>query len=185
MTRFKQLYRVESARLPGRDYAAAGWYFVTICTRERRRFFGDVVDEKVYLSAMGHIAHRCWEDIPRHFSNAYLDVFVLMPNHLHAIVVIEDTRRDIASRRDVACNVSTPMAEISPGPESLSVIVRSYKSAVSRLCHVNGHRDFAWQPRFYDHIIRDERSLHDLREYIINNPLKWELDKDNPENLYM
>ena len=194
MTRFRQRYKVESARLSGWDYSAAGWYFVTLCTWQRVCFFGDMVNEKMKLSAIGEIASRSWEDIPRHFSNVNLDAFVLMPNHLHGIVVIEDTRGNVTPRRDVACNVSTEerprnastmMARISPRPGSLSVVVRSYKAAVSRFCHLNGDSSFAWQPRFYDHIIRDEQSLYDIREYIINNPTKWELDRDNLENLFM
>ena len=77
------------------------------------------------------------------------------------------------------------MSRISPQPGSLATIIRSYKSAVTRWCRHNGYSEFAWQSRFYDHIIRDEESLHILRLYILNNPSKWETDHDNLANLYM
>jgi REP element-mobilizing transposase RayT len=116
-----------------------------------------------------------------------LDAFVIMPNHVHGIVVIVET---------LQCNVSTPMAtatrapnhpmaQISPTAGSLGAIIRSYKSAVSRWCAKNGPTEFAWQTRFYDHIIRSERDLQRIRRYITDNPAKWESDRNNPENLWM
>lgn len=189
MTFFKQKYRIESARLPTWNYSAIGWCFVTIRTRDGECFFGKIVDGEMRLSAMGEIAYRGWEDILKHFLNVKLDAFVFMPNHLHGIVVIE---KDC---RDVACNVSTVstpdtsanplMSMIAPKSKSLSVIMRSYKSAVSRSCHLSGYHFFAWQPCFYDHIIRSEKSLGEIREYIINNPMQWKLDRDNPAKLNM
>jgi len=194
---FNNRYRIESNRLKGWDYSGNGCYFVTICTRDRECLFGDLADGFVRLSQVGEIARNCWENIPKHFSAARLDEFVIMPNHIHGIVVIEnddclDDCRDVG--RDVACYVSTgtgtgtgadnPMSKISPKPGSLGVIVRSYKSAVTRRCRQGGY-DFFWQSRFYDHIIRDDESFNRVREYIINNPIKWELDKNNPVNLQM
>ena len=203
MTLFRAKYRVQSTRLPSWDYAAAGWYFVTICTRGGECSFGDVVDGEMHLSPIGDVACRCWVRMPEHFQNVTLDSFVVMPNHMHGIVLIEekaksgcqdatgsDGCRDVASpdTRPSACNVSTGTAEsrhrrmsrMSPKAGSLSAIVRSYKAAVTRCCRQNGYSTFAWQPRFYDHIIRSEESLRRIREYIANNSSKWALDKYHP-----
>jgi REP element-mobilizing transposase RayT len=98
---FKNKYRIESARLQGWDYTAAGWYFVTICTQNRECFLGEVVAGEMQLSPIGETASQYWKDIPQHSSkNIGIDVFVIMPNHVHGIVVIDPCR-------DVACNVST------------------------------------------------------------------------------
>jgi REP element-mobilizing transposase RayT len=174
--KFKGKYRVESIRLPNRDYSANGWYFITICTHQRQHFFGDVVNGQMYYSPIGEIAQKYWSDIPNHFDFVYLDVYVIMPNHIHGIIVINRTN----PCRDVACYVSTdrsPMSDISPDPGSLGAIVRSHKSAVTRWCNKNGHNYFKWQPRFYEHIIRADGSLNRIRQYIINNPSKWTGDR--------
>jgi len=197
---YRGKYRVESTRLKGWDYAANGWYFVTVCTRGRECFFGRIVDQRMRLSKVGDIALRYWEEIPNHSANAGLDAFVIMPNHLHGIVIIkahDGPRRDVACRdidcRDVACNVSTTTANIGaygdgdletavpPKPGSLGAIVRSYKSAVTRWCRMNDYTSFAWQSRFYDQVIRDEAALQNIRRYILDNPARWELDSNNPE----
>ena len=178
MTLFNDRFRVASTRLKGWDYSSTGYYFVTICTRERQCWLGGVVDGFIRLSPVGEIAEKFWGEIPSHSSGVDLDEFVVMPNHLHGIVIIKDCRRD------VACNVSAnsnEMSAISPKEGSLGAVIRSYKSAVSNWCRKHSY-DFAWQPRFFDEIIRDEKSLEVIREYICNNPLKWELDKDNPAN---
>ncbi len=186
MTRYKETYRVESARHPTWDYASEGWYFVTICTQDRIGFFGDVVNGIMQLSVVGRIADECWRAIPDHFDNCVVDEFVVMPNHVHGIVVI-------TTRRDVACNVSTTpptgitsiMSDISPKPGSLSAIVRSYKAAVTHRCRVEGHDTFAWQSRFYDRIIRDQHALDAARTYVRYNPGKWSRDRDHPSDLFM
>ncbi len=166
-------------RLPHRDYAANGWYFVTICTKHRVCFFGDIVDGFMELSPIGKTAKQFWLEIPQHFQHTDIDVYIIMPNHIHGIVIIDNPNYQPC--RDVACNVPTP-SKISPKPGSLGAIIRSYKSAVTHWCRKNEHDDFAWQSRFYEHIIRRDGSLENIRKYIVNNPLKWEEDKDNPVN---
>jgi len=191
MTLYKGKYRVESTRLPHRDYGANGWYFVTICTRDRTFFFGDVISGEIHLSKIGQIAQQFWADIPDHCAYTDLDAYVVMPNHLHGIVIINKPN---SSCRDVACKVSTFRGDtefyrarslMSPKAGSLGAIIRSYKAAVSQWCKRNNYSSFAWQPRFYDHIIRADESLDRIRDYIINNPAKWEDDKNNPANLWM
>ncbi len=180
MTLFKDKYRIESARLKNWDYASAGWYFVTICARERECVFGRLIEDEMRLSALGEIACKCWLEIPQHSScGVEIDTFIVMPNHVHGILMIVG---DVA-RRDVACNVSTNMMpKMSPGAGSLGAIVRSYKSAVTRWARTNGSSDFAWQERFYDHIIRKESTLDKVRNYIVGNPARWQDDRNKPVN---
>jgi REP element-mobilizing transposase RayT len=218
MSRFKGKYRIESARLSSWDYASAAWYFVTVCTHGSQCLFGNVADGEMHLSRLGEVAREYWMEIPQHFSNVGLDPFVVMPNHVHGIIILEpadsptpvgdtprprrevaretcrdvaretrdvarETCRDVAREtcRDVACNVSSGslqrMSRLSPKAGSLSVIVRSYKAAVTRQCRLEGFHSFRWQARFYDHIIRSEESLRRIREYMANNAMQWELDK--------
>jgi len=183
MTLFKNKYRIESARLKGWDYRNPGYYFVTIGTNNREHYFGQIMDGEMHLSAVGEIAAQCWREIPEHHADVELDEFVVMPNHVHGIVVI---RKPVVETSHATSLRGNPkMSEISPKAGSLSTIIRSYKSAVTRFTGLNGFNGFAWQSRFYDHILRDENSFNNIRQYIFDNPVKWELDKENPSNLYM
>jgi putative transposase len=185
MTLFKNKYRIESTRLKGYDYSQPGEYFVTVNTKNHERLFGTVTEEEMRLSPVGEIAKNCWEEIPKHFHKVELDEFVVMPNHVHGIIIINENYAIVDSKYkggDVACNVSTwKMGWKSPKRGSLGSIIRSYKSAVSKWCHENNFYNFEWQPRFYDHIIRGEKELQNIRDYIINNPIKWFSDKENPD----
>lgn len=164
--------------------------FVTICTQDRECFFGQIADAQIQLSHIGTIANGYWMDIPKHFPFVTLNEFVIMPNHVHGIIII-DKQDDDGDRRDARFCVSTntkfsvstdeqpqPSFTNSFGPQSknLASIIRGYKSAVKKYATMN-HIIFAWQPRFYDHIIRDEQSFHTISNYIINNPANWEQDK--------
>jgi putative transposase len=177
MALYKNTYRIESARLQMYDYTQAGCYFVTLCVHRHQCVFGEVQGEEIHFNEIGTIAQRCWEEIPRHFPCVDLDSFVVMPNHIHGIIVIKDLGRD------VQLNVSTEKtyAEISPRRGSLSVIIRTFKAAVTTFCRTNGYQDFRGQSRFYDHIIHDDKDLDNVRNYIIDNPLKWATDEENPD----
>ena len=184
MTLYKNKYRVESTRLPNRDYAANGWYFVTICTGDRQWFFGDVIDRQMQLSAIGEIAQKFWTAIPSHFNHVHIDEYVMMPNHVHGIVVID--RPHVVETRNFAslqADKSNKFAPLKPG--SLQAIIHAYKSAVTRWCRKNGQEHFGWQSRFYEHIIRADGSVEPIRQYIIDNQAKWEFDKNNLANLWM
>ena len=150
-----------------------------MCTDKHRCLFGTVIEEKVKLSSMGQIAKNCWNNIPNHFHNIKLDEFVVMPNHIHGIIII--CRNNI--RRDAINRVSTGGITKTNNPmlsrNSLSNIIRQYKSRVSYEIH-KIQSDFAWQPRFYEHIIKSEKELQNIRDYIINNPIKWFYDSENP-----
>jgi len=155
-------------------------------------FFGEIKDGMMKYSPLGNIARRCWMEIPDHFS-VDLDVFQVMPNHVHGIVIIRDDDiamdRDVrgCNGRDVQLNVSTAanrMSAISPKVGSLGVVLRTYKAAVTTMARSINHPDFAWQPRYHDHIIGTERAFKKIQEYIVNNVARWEFDKGNPENVF-
>ena len=170
MNRFKNKYRINSTRLQGWDYTSPGWYFVTICTRNRQPFFGHITNGVMHLSPIGKIADQYWREIPNHTAgHVSLDAHVVMPDHVHGIIVIHN-RVIEASQRDVST--------ISPRAGSLGAIIRSYKAAVTRWCRRNGYTAFAWQPRYYDHIIRKKDDLIRIRQYILDNPQRWEMDRN-------
>ena len=170
--------RRKQIRLREYDYSTPAGYFVTICTRDHIHLFGEIVDAHMKLSKTGETAVRCWKELPQHFDGIELDEFVVMPNHIHGIIIILDS-----ARRDVQLNIPTGNyhSEISPKRGSLGVIIRTYKAAVTTECWQNEFHDFQWQKRYYDHIIRDEQSLNRIREYISANPEHWQMDKENPD----
>jgi len=178
---FRNRFRNNSLRYAGRDYSLPGKYFVTICTADKKEWFGNVIDGKMHLSEIGHIAAHMWYEIPVHFPFIGLDAFVVMPNHIHGIIVIN---RFIGTTivgalhatplpPDDATNVSTEtMSLISPKSGSLSVVVRSYKSAVTKHVH-NLDSNFSWQNGFYDTVICATGQLKRIRKYILENPQNW------------
>jgi len=180
MALFKNKYRIESARLKGWDYSGAGWYFVTLCTRGRECFFGDVVDGEMRLSSIGEIVADEWQRTPTIHPNIALDEWIVMPNHLHGIIVI--TYRVETPRRGVSTTRQQPSRLQS---NSLGSIIGQIKSVCTKRIHAGGCREFEWQERFHDEIIRDERAMHNIREYIIDNPAEWQVDKENPPGLWM
>jgi putative transposase len=198
MTKFKGRYRIESTRLRGWDYASAGAYFVTICTKDRAPFFGDVVGGDVVLSPIGQIVADEWQKTPQIRPYVSLDEWVVMPNHLHGIIIItvETPRRGVSTRGVPTPGVSTggvptPGVSTAMGSKSrlqagsLGAIIGQIKSTCTKRIQAAGFTDFAWQTRFYDHIVRDKPSLQRIREYIAGNPARWEEDRNNPPNLYM
>lgn len=153
----------KSPRLQGYDYAQAGAYFVTICTHERYSWFGHIREGKMVVNRFGITAQSCWEQIPAHFPTVEVDAYVVMPNHVHGIVILAD---------------NPPTTDQSPKTPTLGTIIGSYKSAVTRLMRTGLPADvvLVWQPRYHDHIIRNERDLERIRAYIKDNPAQWEKD---------
>jgi REP element-mobilizing transposase RayT len=190
-----------SIRLPGYDYSQPGAYFVTICIKDRMHIFGEVLDNEVRLSEGGMIALECWGRIPEHFGPVSLDVSVVMPNHIHGIVVIEPVEPVGATHASPLQNmapyhtstniVSSPSAtHASPLPhngprgpknQSIAAIVGSFKSAVSKRINelLGTPGATVWQRNYYEHIIRDEESLNQIRQYILDNPAAWATDPEN------
>ena len=161
------------------DYTNTGWYFVTICTKNREYFFGEIRNEEMQLSVIGKQAQIFWLEIPEHFPNVELGEFVIMPDHIHGII-------GIVNPRDLACKIPTSnvptdtsnkneyMASISPKSGSLSAIIRSYKSVLTRWCGLNDSHSFSWLARFHERIIRNQEEYSRIEEYIHSNPKRWQ-----------
>ena len=198
MALYKNKYRIEPARMKGWDYGSDAPYFITICTREKEPFFGRIVEGKMKLLEVGVIAQNCWNEIPKYFPFVILDAFVVMPNHLHGILLI-DKQEDISdgdgnkvnqgngdaiNRRDgdainrvsTRKNGGTTGTNNPMNQQNLGRIIRWYKGRVTfESRKINP--DFAWQARFHDHIIRNQKSFRHIQDYIENNPLNWQEDK--------
>ena len=163
-----------SLRLKGYDYSRAGAYFVTICTHGRECLFGEIMDGEMRLNAAGQAAQAEWVRLPERFQSIELDEFVIMPNHLHGIILVG---AGLAPPDSGAA--SRGAASSAP---TLGHILRAFKSisaiAVNRLLGRSGRS--LWQRNYYEHIVRSENELARIREYIANNPAQWALDRENP-----
>jgi REP element-mobilizing transposase RayT len=177
-----------SIRLKEYDYTQPGAYYITLCTKARQCLFGDVVKGEMHLNSLGNIAFTCWQTIPDHLPHVELDVFVIMPNHLHGILVISDTL--IRARQCRAPTIEQnhiPKTEKFGKPVSGSIptVIRSYKSAVTKrinaICNTK-YTSLIWQRDLYEHISRDEASVHNIRRYIVENPWRWADDPENPQH---
>ncbi len=177
MTRYDpDRHHRRSIRLKGYDYTQPGAYFITICAHQRAHLFGRVVDGEMVLNALGEIARQCWLAIPNHFPQARLDEFVIMPNHVHGIVWIVN-------------NVGTRNFSPPPSPDqrprgtskTVGSIVRGFKIGVTKWARQHTDVYTVWQRNYYEHIIRDDRALYAIRQYIRDNPLRWHLDRYNPD----
>ena len=161
-------------RLRDYDYSRSGGYFVTICTKYRSCLFGVVDNDRVILNQYGEIIQISWLTLPEHYHNAELDVFVVMPNHIHGIIFLTDVGAGLKPAPTV------PACHCHPLPE----IVRGFKTFSSR--KINELRNMSgtalWQRNYYEHVIRRDESLEKIRKYIETNPLRRALDKENPFN---
>ncbi len=175
---FKNKYRVNSIRLGHWDYSCPGLYYVTICTKNMICCLSEIKNDKVYFSEIGKVVFKCWLEIPKHFNNIILDDWIIMPNHLHGIIGIEKDN-DFDERRDTPWHVSTKRKFGYMQSKSLSSIINHFKGAVKRQCNKKG-LNFQWQSRYYEHIIRNEDDYGRIKEYIANNPINWDKDRNNP-----
>ncbi|AFK04297.1 hypothetical protein Emtol_3164 [Emticicia oligotrophica DSM 17448] len=187
--KFKNKYRIASARASWWDYGWNGAYFITICTKNMDHFFGEIENGQMRLSKIGILADVFWHEIKNHTENIELGTFVVMPNHIHGILVLDKPENKIIETVETLHATSLPatqknqfMSAISPKSNSVSTIIRSYKSAVTKHCNRLKLTDensliFAWQTRFHDHIIRNDVEYQRINDYIENNPLNWEYDK--------
>lgn len=176
-TLIMKYYREESARANWWDYSGSAAYFITICTKDRRPYFGSVVNGIVKLSDVGEIIENCWKEIPVHFPFANVDDFVIMPDHMHGIIIINSTdappqTHNKLSGEDIPTDSSLFMSSITPVSKSLPNIVASFKSAATRLARVI-QPDFAWQPRYHDRIIRNQIEHARKISYMKDNPINW------------
>jgi len=180
MTLFRDKYRIESTRLRGWDYGARGWYFITICSQNRECIFGEIRECEMQLSSVGCVANSELRSLRQHYDNVYVDEHAVMPNHVHAIIMIDgDHCFSPVAKMDMSSLRNQP-GFMPPAAGSLSAIVRSYKAGVTRKCRELGFKDAIWQSRFYEHILRGDKVIDAVREYIRNNPVNWGVDRENP-----
>ncbi|MHB1293540.1 MAG: transposase [Anaerolineae bacterium] len=179
-------HRRHSVRLAGHDYTQPCAYFLTICTLDRACLFGEVVDGRMCLNAYGQAVDACWRAIPDHFPHARCDAWVVMPNHVHGIIVF-------AAGVGVGARHVVPLPAAAGPPErfgapvagSLATIVRTFKAAATRT--INALRDTSgaavWQRGFFEHVVRDEDESAHIRAYIAANPARWRDDPDHPDRV--
>jgi putative transposase len=173
-----------SIRLRDYDYTQNGAYFVTLCTHRRAWWFGDVVGGEMQLNAWGEIVLACWEAIPAHYPKVELDGFVVMPNHMHGIIVLTDERVGQTPNKGIKMGMiyhapTNAARQFSkPVANSLGSIIGAFKAAVTRQINrlPNPPDDRLWQRNYYEKVIRDQAMLDILRAYVINNPNVWEVD---------
>ena|SRR6266850_4229294 len=167
-----------SIRLSGHNYTQSGAYFVTVCTQNRACLFGAVVDCEMQLNDAGRIVQKAWSGLPGRFSQINVDSFVVMPNHIHGIIVVG--AQFIAPSN----TFSNRVEEAAPGTmnhtPTVGEIIRTYKAVSTRAIRCTVNVDFRWQRNYYEHIVRNEESLNHIRQYIVDNPIRWDLDRDNP-----
>ncbi|GAC1376071.1 MAG: transposase [Ktedonobacteraceae bacterium] len=173
----------QSTRLKWYDYHTAGYYAITICTRDRDHAFGEIKAERMCFNDVGRIARTIWYSLPDRFPGVRLDSFVLMPNHLHGIVIIPPKRLNVEnmptrfqpSMRGLIEEHHPELQDYEP--PSLGEIIRQYKGATTYRIHRSGVRNFGWHTRYWASIILTETSLQRVRRYIYDNPLNWEKDR--------
>lgn len=190
-----------SIRLPGWDYRFPNAYFITICTKNRNHFFGEIHNGIMGLSDIGCVVAQQWKKTQHIRPNVYLDSWIIMPNHIHGIIRLYEPwdvgaprgndvgaprrgaptgmttidRLQFKTSTDVGSTVRLPRLS----PDSVGSIINQFKSVCTKRIRAMGHIDFAWQARFYDHIIRDAYALQRIRFYIRRNPVIWWRDRNN------
>lgn len=159
-------------RLKQYDYSRDGFYFVTICTHNKISHFGEIFKDQLQLNQSGEIIKQQWLWLAKQNPYVEHDEYVIMPNHIHGIVIINRSAA-VGNSRD--CSLQQTEIKI----KSLSELMGAFKSTSSKLIHRAGSHEFKWQKSFYDHIIRNDNALFRIRRYIQHNPLQWEYDQEN------
>ena len=184
-----------SIRLRGYNYAQTGAYFVTIVTKDRECLFGEIVDGEVRLNDAGRVIQATWNELPEHYPGVECDASIVMPNHVHGVIVLGDDggvgSNDVGAGPRACPERGKPQSSGQPrgvAPTiSLPDVVHRLKTLTTKR-YIDGVKssDWAsfagrlWQRNYYEHIVRDENELRCIREYIVNNPLQWESDQENP-----
>ena len=184
---YQEKYRIKSIRLPHWDYSNSGHYFVTTCVKNKECVFGDVVDGKMILNKNGYIVNKIWKNLKN--NDIALDSFIIMPNHVHGIIQIKNYKYKLIKTiyDNETCNVSNveTIHESSLRVKCrrkmlLSKIIGKFKMQTSKMINLNNSKIcFQWQKSYYDHIVRNEDDLNRIRNYIQNNPFKWNSDRNN------
>jgi REP element-mobilizing transposase RayT len=170
----------KSIRLKDYDYSQTGGYFVTICTKNRQCVFGEIIEGQMVLNDAGWMVQRVWDEIPGNYPGIETDVFIVMPDHIHGIIII-------VGAGPCACPVEGQPRGIAP-TMSLPDIVNRFKTMTTKRytdgvkqCGWRSYPGRLWQRNYFDRVIRNEKELDQIREYIFDNPEKWEIDGDKTE----
>ena len=185
----KEIPRRRSLRLKGYDYAHVGAYFVTIVIQKRLCLFGEIVGKKIRLNDAGKMVSRVWEGLPKRFPAIETDMFMVMPNHLHGIIVINQPAvPKRATTRVAPTKAMDGEADVPTANQfTLGDIIGAYKS-LTTVEYIRGVKTMDWTPfhgrvwhrNYYEHVVRHDESLQDLQQYILDNPAQWAFDKENP-----
>ncbi len=173
-----ELPKRKSIRLKEFDYSSNGAYFVTICTQDREMLFGDIINGKMVLNKMGKIVDQAIQQTPEIRKNVQIDIYQIMPNHVHIIINIVGAYCNTPLRLD-----KYPQSKLFQSPsQTLGSIIRGIKSVTAKQIRITmDNPQFpVWQRNYYEHIIRNEKDLDEISQYIINNPLMWGRDRNNP-----
>ena len=173
----REKHHRRSVRLKGYDYSSSGAYFVTICAWKRECLFGEINNGGMHFNDYGRIVKDEWCQTVHVRPNVDLDEFFIMPNHLHGIVVI--------NRRGVLQYAPTREPALRSPSQTIGAIIRGFKSVTTKQINIlrNTPGMPVWQRNYFEHIIRDEKDLYKIRQYIKSNPLQWQIDSENPDNL--
>jgi REP element-mobilizing transposase RayT len=196
---YKNKYRIDSIRLACCDYSQAGYYFITICTKNKINYFGKISCNKMILSKLGYVAKNFLKKIPEHYPNTKIDSFIIMPNHIHLIINVMKYRGNDKSSGVEARNSGIIKNNMNPAVEArncaslrkydyknkfgvvqsknISAMIRAYKSTEKKFSNQN-NMEFNLQERFYDYIVRDDSALNNIRQYIRINPPKWHFKRN-------
>ena len=185
------MHHRKSIRIKEYDYATPGEYFITICTYQRECLFGDITRDGMHLNPFGLIVQEEWLRTQVIRPEIELDEFIIMPNHLHGIIAIMETHvgtHGCASLRGITApnaskqRINPPNISPRRRPRSLGSFVAGFKSAATKRINEERKmpRTLVWQSRYYEHIIRNDKDLNNVREYIVNNPIQWHVDEENP-----
>ncbi|HSL42222.1 MAG TPA: transposase [Anaerolineales bacterium] len=177
-----QKHHRRSIRLPNYDYSQAGAYYITIVTHHRALLFGEIVNEEMQLNDYGKVADECWRAISDHFSHVELGAYVIMPNHVHGIIVIHNMQNRMAtnSSPSVGARHASPLPLRGVKPGSVGAMVGAFKSAVTKRIRHEFNITGIWQRNYYEHVIRNEQDLQNKTDYIEANPMLWDRDDENP-----
>lgn len=182
----------KSNRLKNFDYSSSGWYFVTICTQNRECLFGNIIDNHMVLNKYGKIINKYFLEIPKHYNNVELDEFIIMPNHIHGIIVIRNSNQSVGNDLRVVPINNNQVGHGGPTLQNIRQqqllfrIIKCFKTITTKI-YIDGVKNNQfppfnkriWQKSYYDHIIRNEYSLFRIRKYIKDNPKNWEDDRNN------
>jgi putative transposase len=201
MDKWKGKYRISSARAPWWDYTSDGAYFITVCTHNHQHFFGTCNDGKMKMNSIGALVQGFWFEIPKHASHVYLGEFIVMPNHIHGMLILDkskaaDNNSDNTSltappmpiESSIVAQTIPPMptSDKTPaearhrnqGKNSVSSIVGGFKSVCTKNIHLDfPQQKFEWQELFWENIVKSQQSFDKITNYIVNNPANWQKDK--------